>query len=276
MTTELFQVKFWGVRGSIPVSGPEFDRYGGNTSCIEIRCGEHRMIFDAGSGLREAGLSLLADSISDVDLFFSHCHYDHIIGLPFFKAIYYPSINVNIWSGHLDGKMSTREMVEQFISPPWFPVKTDICQATMNFRDFHAGQVLTPHAGIEIKTFMLNHPGGAIGYRIEWQGRSVALVYDIEHIPGRYDPVSLEMMRDADLVVYDCTYNEDEMQRFKGFGHSTWQHGTELAKIAGAKRFALFHHAPSRTDEQLGQMEMQAQAAFPESFAARDNQVVVI
>ncbi|MGZ2383793.1 phosphoribosyl 1,2-cyclic phosphodiesterase [Rhizobium brockwellii] len=89
MTTELFQVKFWGVRGSIPVSGPEFDRYGGNTSCIEIRCGEHRMIFDAGSGLREAGLSLLADSVSDVDLFFSHCHYDHIIGLPFFKAIYY-------------------------------------------------------------------------------------------------------------------------------------------------------------------------------------------
>ena len=276
MTTELFQVKFWGVRGSIPVSGPEFDRYGGNTSCIEIRCGEHRMIFDAGSGLREAGLSLLADGVSDVDLFFSHCHYDHIIGLPFFKAIYYPSINVNIWSGHLDGKMSTREMVEQFISPPWFPVKTDICQATMNFRDFHPGQALTPHKGIEIKTFMLNHPGGAIGYRIEWQGRSVALIYDIEHIPGSYDPVSLEMMRDADLVVYDCTYNEDEMQRFKGFGHSTWQHGTELAKIAGAKRFALFHHAPSRTDEQLAQMEAQAQAAFPESFAARDNQTVVI
>ncbi|EJZ19233.1 MBL fold metallo-hydrolase, partial [Rhizobium sp. Pop5] len=170
MTTEQFQVKFWGVRGSIPVSGPEFDRYGGNTSCIEIRCGNRRMIFDAGSGLREAGLSLIAEGVSDVDLFFSHCHYDHIIGLPFFKAIYYPSINVNIWSGHLDGKMSTREMVEQFISPPWFPVKTDICQATMNFRDFHPGQVLNPHEGIVIKTFMLNHPGGAIGYRIEWQG----------------------------------------------------------------------------------------------------------
>ncbi|MGZ2383792.1 phosphoribosyl 1,2-cyclic phosphodiesterase [Rhizobium brockwellii] len=172
--------------------------------------------------------------------------------------------------------MSTREMVEQFISPPWFPVKTDICQATMNFSDFHAGQVLNPRPGVKIKTFMLNHPGGAIGYRIEWQGRSVALIYDIEHDPGNYDPVSLEMMQDADLVVYDCTYNEDEMQRFKGFGHSTWQHGTELAKIAGAKRFALFHHAPSRTDEQLAQMETQAQAAFPESFAARDNQIVMI
>jgi phosphoribosyl 1,2-cyclic phosphodiesterase len=121
---------------------------------------------------------------------------------------------------------------------------------------------------------MLNHPGGAIGYRVEWQGRSVARIYDIEHIPGIYDPVSLEMMRDADLAVYDCTYNEDEMQRFKGFGHSTWQHGVELAKMAGAKSFALFHHAPSRTDVQLEHMEQEAQAAFPCAFAARDHQVI--
>jgi phosphoribosyl 1,2-cyclic phosphodiesterase len=170
--------------------------------------------------------------------------------------------------------MTTREMIEQFISPPWFPVKTDICQATMSFRDFHAGQILEPHPGIRIKTFMLNHPGGAIGYRVEYQGRSIALVYDIEHTPGSHDPVALEMMRDVDLAVYDCTYNEDEMQRFKGFGHSTWQHGIELAKMAGTKQFALFHHAPSRTDAQLEDMEKQAQAAFPSSFAARDNQVL--
>ncbi|MGO7939499.1 hypothetical protein ACC731_37310, partial [Rhizobium ruizarguesonis] len=94
------------------------------------------------------------------------------------------------------------------------------------------------------------------------------LVYDIEHLPGSYDPVSLEMLRDTDLVVYDCPYHEDEMQRFKGFGHSTWQHGTELAKMAGTKRFALFHHSPSRTDEQLAQMEMQAQAAFHDLIVA--------
>src|SRR6187551_716715 len=91
MKSDKLELKFWGVRGSIPVSGPEFERYGGNTSCIQIRCGEHRMIFDAGSGVREAGLAMLNDEVRDVDLFFSHCHYDHIIGLPFFKAIYYPS-----------------------------------------------------------------------------------------------------------------------------------------------------------------------------------------
>jgi phosphoribosyl 1,2-cyclic phosphodiesterase len=121
---------------------------------------------------------------------------------------------------------------------------------------------------------MLNHPGGAIGYRIKWRGRVLSMVYDIEHIPGSIDPVALELMKDADLVVYDCTYNEDEMERFKGFGHSTWQHGTGLARMAGARRFAMFHHAPSRTDEQLGRMEAEAQAAFPGAFAARDNQVI--
>ncbi|WP_337267156.1 MBL fold metallo-hydrolase [Oryzifoliimicrobium ureilyticus] len=272
--TDLFQVKFWGTRGSIPVSGQEFDKYGGNTACIEVKCGSHHLLFDAGSGIREAGLAILDENIEKVDLFFSHCHYDHIIGLPMFKAIYYPSTEVTIWSGHLDGKMTTKDMIKKFISPPWFPVNMDICQATMRFRDFHPNETLEPYPGLNIKTFPLNHPGGAIGYRLQWNGRILALIYDIEHTPGKQDPIALEMMRDADLVVYDCTYNEDEMVRFKGFGHSTWQHGIELAKAAKAKRFALFHHAPSRTDNQLEKMEQDAQSSFSGAFAARDRQVV--
>ncbi|TCL68333.1 phosphoribosyl 1,2-cyclic phosphodiesterase [Rhizobium sp. BK251] len=270
----MFQVKFWGVRGSIPVSGPEFERYGGNTACIEVRCGDHKLLFDAGSGLREAGLALLEEGVTDVDLFFSHCHYDHIIGLPFFKAIYYPRINLNIWSGHLAGKMSTRQIVEQFISPPWFPVKTDICEASLNFRDFHAGDVLRPRPGITIQTFALNHPGGCIGYRIEWQGQILSLVFDIEHEPGTLDPVALELMAGADLAIYDATYVDDEMQRYRGFGHSTWQQAVKLATEAGTKQIALFHHAPSRTDHQMEELEQAAKAAFPGAFAARDGQLI--
>lgn len=252
------------------MSGPQFQRYGGNTPCIEVRCGEHRLLFDAGSGLREAGLQMLEQGLDHVHLFFSHCHYDHIIGLPFFKLIYNPSANVNIWSGHLAGQMTTRDMVDRFISPPWTPIEIDICKANLIFHDFQAGDILSPLPGIEIRTFRLNHPGGAIGYRLDWGGKSLALVFDIEHQPGTLDPTALELMKNADLAVYDAAYTEEEMLKYRGFGHSTWEQGVKLAKAASTRKLVLFHHSPSRTDDELDQLEQLAQERFPDTVAARD------
>ncbi|CAH0342243.1 MBL fold metallo-hydrolase [Rhizobium sp. CECT 9324] len=274
MKENVFSIKFWGSRGSIPVSGPQFQRYGGNTPCIEVRCGEHRLLFDAGSGIREVGMEMLEQGLKQSHLFFSHCHYDHIIGLPFFKPIYNPAASVNIWSGHLAGQMTTREMVSRFISPPWTPIDTNICKANLIFHDFHAGDVLTPIEGITIRTFLLDHPGGAIGYRIEWEGKSLALVYDIEHQPGILDPTALELMRQADIAVYDAAYTEDEMLKYKGFGHSTWEQGVKLAKQASTRKLVLFHHSPSRTDDELDRLEQMAQDRFAETVAARDGMVL--
>ena len=132
MDEDLFRVRFWGVRGSVPVSGPQFIRYGGNTACIEMRCGPHTLFFDAGSGIRPAGDALKAAGINDFDVFFTHCHYDHIIGLPFFYPFYDPKTQVRLWSGHLAGRMTTREMVSEFMRPPWFPVKLEICEANLD------------------------------------------------------------------------------------------------------------------------------------------------
>jgi phosphoribosyl 1,2-cyclic phosphodiesterase len=274
MNSDRFQVKVWGARGSIAVAGADFEKYGGNTACIEVRCGEHRLIFDAGSGIREAGLDMLADQTQQVDLFFSHCHYDHIIGLPFFKPLYNPSIVVNVWSGHLAGVMTTAEMIKQFVSPPYFPVKLDICKASLDFHDFRAGDVLSPRPGISIRTFTLNHPGGCIGYRIEWGGKALALVFDIEHVEGVLDPTALELMADADLAIYDSAFTESEMDRYRGFGHSTWEQGVKLAQQAKAKRLMLFHHAPSRTDGEMALIERLAQEAFPATVAARDGMLL--
>lgn len=272
----MFQVKFWGTRGSIPVSGPDFTKYGGNTVCVEVRCGEHRLIFDAGSGIREAGLDMLSDGTEKVDLFFTHSHYDHIIGLPFFKPMYHPSITVNMWSGHLHGTMTTAQMLHQFISPPFFPVKLDICKASLNFCDFKAGDVLEPRPGIAIKTFALNHPGGCIGYRVEWQGKSVSLVFDLEHLPGVLDPVALDMMTGADMAIYDSAFTEAEMERFCGFGHSSWEQAVKLAQVAKTGKLVLFHHAPSRTDSEMALLERLAQEHYPSTIAARDGMVINI
>ena len=274
MQDDTFRVKFWGVRGSLPVSGKQFLRYGGNTPCIEVRCGPEVLIFDAGSGLREAGLSLMSEGISEFDVFFTHTHYDHIIGLPYFKPIYRCSSAVRFWSGHLHGKMSTAEMINDFMRPPWFPVGPGICQASLDTLDFRPGETLAPRNGISVRTMSLVHPGGCVGYRVDWNGRAVALIYDTEHEPGILDPALLEFIAGADLLVYDCTYLESEMESFRGYGHSTGIHGSRLAMAAGIPRLAMFHHDPSRTDAALEAMEQEVQVFFGGAFAARDHQVI--
>jgi phosphoribosyl 1,2-cyclic phosphodiesterase len=274
MQDDTFRVKFWGVRGSLPVSGEQFLRYGGNTPCIEVRCGTEVLIFDAGSGLREAGLSLMSEGVSEFDVFFTHTHYDHIIGLPYFKPIYRCSSAVRFWSGHLHGQMSTAEMINEFMRPPWFPVGTGICQASLDTVDFRPGETLSPRKDVSIRTMSLVHPGGCIGYRVDWGGRAVALIYDTEHEPGILDPALLEFIAGADLLVYDCTYLESEMAAYRGYGHSTGIHGSRLAMAAGIPRLAMFHHDPSRADAALAAMEQEVQAFFAGAFAARDGQVI--
>ncbi|MCZ4093935.1 MBL fold metallo-hydrolase [Sinorhizobium psoraleae] len=274
MQENTFRVRFWGVRGSLPVSGEQFLRYGGNTPCIEVRCGSEVLIFDAGSGLREAGLALMAEGVAEYDVFFTHTHYDHIIGLPYFKPIYRCSSAVRFWSGHLHGTMSTQEMINDFMRPPWFPVGPGICQASLDCVDFRPGETLSPRKGVSIRTMSLVHPGGCVGYRVDWGGRAVALIYDTEHEAGILDPTLLEFIAGADLMVYDCTYLRSEMPTYRGYGHSTGMHGAKLAQTAGVPRLAMFHHDPSRTDVEIAAMEEEVQAFFEGAFAARDHQII--
>ncbi|WP_438752376.1 MBL fold metallo-hydrolase [Pararhizobium sp. O133] len=274
MNDKLFRVRLWGVRGSLPVSGAEFQHYGGNTICIEMQCGSHRLLFDAGSGLMPAGQTLKSEGVSDFNLFFTHCHYDHIVGLPYLPSLFDPMASVTIWSGHLAGRMSTRQMIGEFMRPPWFPVEPDICRASINCRDFRSGDVLVPHDNVAVKTGSLNHPGGAIGYRVEWGGRAVALVTDTEHRPGSLDPAVLDLIEGTDLFLYDCMYTDDEMHRHVGYGHSSWQQAIRLAKAAGAKQVAFIHHSPLRTDSELDAIQRLAAQEFNGAFTARDGQVI--
>ncbi|MCF3642659.1 MBL fold metallo-hydrolase [Rhizobium sp. TRM95111] len=272
MTPDRFVVRFWGVRGSVPVSGPQFQRYGGNTICVEMRCGSDVLLFDAGSGIPCAGHALRAEGVERIDLLFTHCHYDHILGFPYFKPMYDSGTSVKLWSGHLAGAMTTHEMIEGFMRPPWFPVGPSICRANLEFGDFRAGDVLQPRPAITVRTGPLNHPGGAIGYRVEWNGRAVALITDTEHVPGILDPNVLSLIEGCDLFIYDACYTEEEMQLYRGFGHSTWQQAVKLAQAAGAKRAAFIHHAPWRTDDELDAMDRAATAVFGGAFHARDRQ----
>jgi phosphoribosyl 1,2-cyclic phosphodiesterase len=161
-------------------------------------------------------------------------------------------------------------MVNQFMRPPYFPIDPGACCANLGYRDFRPGDVLKPHPDISIRTTSLNHPGGAAGYRIGYDGRSVAYLTDTEHKPGTIEQALVDFIGDCDAVIYDCTFTEDEMARYEGFGHSSWQHGVKLAEAAGVKRFAIFHHALFRTDDELDAIEAKAKRAFPGAFVARE------
>ena len=271
-----FLLKLWGTRGGLPVSGPQFRKFGGNTICMEIRCGEHVIMFDAGSGALAAGQALAAENHRDLTLYFTHSHYDHIGGLCFFKPLYCNQSQLKLWSGHLGSAMTTRQMLTEFMRKPFFPIGPDYCSAGLDARDFTPGDVLTPYPGVTIHTEMLNHPGNAVGYRIEYGGRSIAIITDTEHEPGTLDPNVLRLIDKVDLFVYDATFLDEEMVTFKGFGHSTWQQAVRLAQAAGARQVGFIHHSFNRTDADLMKIERAAKRQFPGAFCGRDLQVIEV
>jgi phosphoribosyl 1,2-cyclic phosphodiesterase len=239
-----------------------------------MRCGEHLLLFDAGSGLKRAGLQIEQEGLKRLDMFFSHCHWDHIFGIPFFMPLYRSSMKARIWSGHLAGVMTTHDMLAGIMKGPYFPIAPEIFIADIEYKDFKPGDVLKPHEGILISTASLNHPNGAVGYRVEFHGKCACYVTDTEHVPGRLDQNVLKLIDHADLVIYDAAFVEKEMPRYRGFGHSSWEEGVRLCRAAGAKKLAIFHHSPMREDDELDKIGKDAKAEFSGAFVARQGQVV--
>jgi phosphoribosyl 1,2-cyclic phosphodiesterase len=259
-----FGVKFWGVRGSVPCPGAATLRYGGNTSCIEVNCGEYNMIFDAGTGLKSLGDMLSTRDSVNYDIFMSHTHIDHISGFPFFKPAYSPKARLKLWAGHLKPRgRSLKKVMETMMDQPLFPVTVDLMAATMIWTDFKAGETIELSPEVTLRTAPLHHPEGATGYRIDFRGRSLCYITDTEHMIGALDNNILELIEGADLVIYDSTYTDDEFPSKIGWGHSTWQEGARLCDIGNVKTFVAFHHDPDHDDKFMDQVNAQLQERRP-------------
>jgi len=266
-----FTIRFWGVRGSIPCPGPDYVRYGGNTSCVEIRCGSHLIILDGGTGLRPLGNALIQSGPTDADILFTHTHLDHIVGIPFFAPLYDKRSTIRIWAGHLAPPRSIRDALAGIMVEPIFPVPIEVFGATPSYNDFRAGESFTLKPGIEIHTIPLRHPNGATGYRIDYAGRSLCYITDYEHGQDKIDPAIVQLIKNTELFIYDCTYTDEEYPSHVGWGHSTWQEGVKLADYANVDRLILFHHDPNHTDTIMAAIEQAAQAARPKTLVARED-----
>jgi phosphoribosyl 1,2-cyclic phosphodiesterase len=245
-------------------------RYGGNTACVEVRCGEKLFIFDAGTGLHEFGARFEGIGKVEADLFFSHTHFDHICGFPFFSPAFSPDNELRIWAGHLLPDRTVREVLIYLMMDPLFPVPIDTMRAKMSFCDFVAGDTLSPYDGVKLRTAQLNHPNGATGYRVEFNGQSICYVTDTEHTPDGLDENILALIDGADIFIYDSTYTDAEYPSHVNWGHSTWQEGVRLADEAKVKTFVVFHHDPDHDDHFMDGVAADVARVRPGSVIAQE------
>ena len=277
-------VKFWGVRGSIPCPGPDTVRYGGNTPCIELRFGDQRrlIIIDAGSGIRELGNSLIANDLAkgpiETSIYLSHSHWDHIMGFPFFGPAYIPGTKLHIYGPVSYEEDSLEQVFSGQLTYRYFPVRQTELAADIRFHHLKEGKYDLGD-GITLYTKYLNHPILALGFRFEFQGSVVCTAYDTEPFRNLFDEdpdspsydadmaaegeevareqnqVMEQFYAGADLLVHDTQYTQGEYESAKkGWGHSTYEHAIASATRAGVKRLALFHHDPTRTDDQIDEL----------------------
>ncbi|MCG6134403.1 MAG: MBL fold metallo-hydrolase [Nostoc sp. LLA-1] len=274
-----FTVQFWGVRGSIPSPGTHTVRYGGNTPCVEMQVGGRRLIFDAGTGLHVLGQSLLRHMPIEGHIFFTHSHWDHMQGFPFFVPGFVQGNKFHIYGAIApDGSTIEQRLNDQMLHPN-FPVPLQIMQANLHFYDVKPGQEIHIN-DITIETAALNHPGEAVGYRVNWSGGAAVYITDTEHFPDRLDENVLWLSRNADILIYDSTYTDEEYHSPKspkiGWGHSTWQEAVKIAKAANVKTLVIYHHDPAHNDDFLDHVGEQACGEFPGAIMAREGMILPV
>ncbi len=268
----MMRIKFWGVRGSTPTPQSENMRYGGNTSCVEIRMGDRIYIFDCGTGFRVLGHQLkseFGDRPFFAHVFVSHFHWDHIQGMPFFRPLYDSPNSEFVFHSSSRVRGLERVMAEQMASP-YFPVNLNHMSAKRSFCDIEAGMV-TLEDDIRLQTCWLNHPQGCMGFRLET--KDGVFVYATDNEPGDpdFDKAVRKLAEGADLLIYDAQYLPEEYEaRRRGWGHSHWREAVDVVMQSGAKELILYHHDPDHDDPLIDKIVTEARNHYPKVRAAAE------
>lgn len=270
-------IKVWGARGSIPSPGTATQRYGGNSTCIEIRTAAGQiLVVDAGSGARNLGRALQRNrNASSLRFFFTHGHWDHLMGFPFFAPAYSADYTIVCCGGpHAEGTI--RRFVAHQMEPPFFPVSADALKARFVYRcdrgTREPGNCCLQ--GLEFRPVPLNHPNGGYGYKFMENGKTFVFLSDNElnfqHEGGLSRAEYVEFCRHADVLFHDAQYTEEEYDAKRGWGHSTYGDATELALDAGVRRLVFVHHDPDRSDDEMDRQVERCRGRVSESGSAME------
>jgi phosphoribosyl 1,2-cyclic phosphodiesterase len=271
--TDKMTLCFWGVRGSYPQCQPSFMKVGGNTVCVSLAFRDQYLIFDAGTGLIDAGRDILQRGLKKATLLISHPHADHIQGLAFFKPLHQPDFELTIIGGGFVGGIES--VLEIALSPPYFPVSWHQIPCRRTCIDVPLGAEFSIKH-LRASTIGLDHPGGSCGYRVEVGDKSVCYITDTAHTPGLVNRDLVEFINHTNLLIYDAAFTEEEFALKSTWGHSTWNQAVALAKAAAIQELALFHHYPEHDDDFMDKIEAEARTQFPRTFVSRQGMVVEI
>ncbi|MEP6617041.1 MAG: MBL fold metallo-hydrolase [Ginsengibacter sp.] len=267
------KVKFYGVRGSIPVCGREFQRYGGNTTCLRIyrEAANRVVIFDAGTGIRNLGKEMVEQNFRQtfINILFSHFHWDHIQGFPFFAPAYNTDQHIGIHvMGEKRKSTNFKEIFSKLMQTEYFPVQFEAMGAQFEFLNLSDNETLN---GAHIRAVPQFHQfmGGSYGLRIEDDSSVLVVCTDIEH-GSAIDQNIVKFAENADLLIHDGQYTNEEYKKHRGWGHSTWEQAVEVAKQANVKRLIITHHDPDHDDDFLDAMEKDCQEIFPNCMLAKE------
>ena len=263
-----------GCRGSVPVSGPKFHRYGGGTTCLEIKLSDdHRLLIDAGTGALAIHDDLPAGPLH-FSILVTHLHWDHTFALPFFRPFYDPESHFDFYGHHVAG-MTIDDALDMVMRPPWFPVNFRSTPAQKRFH--HLEEEPFQIEDLHITPARLHHPDGVTAYRIERNGSVLCLATDVEHGEPDSDEKLRRLARGADVLVYDAQYLPDEYEIGKvGWGHSTWTEAVALAKECGVGRLILTSHDPARSDDGVDKILEMARDEFPDTDAFYEGMVLEV
>lgn len=272
------KVTLWGVRGTVPISEIDKMKTGGNTTCVEVQVDDQAIIiFDAGTGIVPLGRNLLKRfkdrPLPPIHIFISHTHWDHLYGFSFFGALFQKKAKINIY-----GVNRKHGSLEQIIMLAMDDAFCPICYQTLP-ADIHFFEMKEPVyllGGVKISAGNHMHPGGALGYRVEANGKIFVFNTDVEHYPTHIDERVVVLSKEADLMIHDAQYTEEQIMYKVAWGHSTWQQAINVAQQANVKMLGFTHHDPNRTDEEIDDLEKQAQKVFDNSFFCRENTSIIL
>ncbi|MFA7250139.1 MAG: MBL fold metallo-hydrolase [Dehalococcoidia bacterium] len=270
------QLYVHGSRGSSTVSGPAFARHGGYTTCFEVVMEDgHHLVIDAGSGLLRVQAALAEAGTTQPfqgTIFFTHFHWDHIQGLPFFAPVYASTSAIRLIGAPPAGH-TVRSALADAIRPPWFPVPLAQAAASLSFEALPGQSVRV--GDVEVTSVPLNHPGGVSGFRIARGDHSLVIATDVEAGDPASDAALRTLAEGASVLIHDAQYTPGEWATTRrGWGHSTWEHATAVAAEAHVDRLLLTSHDPDRTDEGIDEIVRAARQRFPATEAAFEGQII--